>query len=88
MASIMDEPGQRMVRIVACLRGLFTERQNSEFFGYGFPVASTARIWSFELSFRRALSAAVMKLEQLLLLLMLLPTAPAAASVPCSRPRE
>lgn len=88
MASIMDEPGQRMVRIVACLRGLFSARQNSEDFGYGFPVASTARIWSFELSFRRALSAAVLKLEQLLLLPIDKPRAPAAASVPSSRPRD
>lgn len=63
----MDEPGQRMVRIAACLRGLFSARQSSADFGYGFPAPSTARMWSSWLSFRRALAATVLNLEPLLL---------------------
>ena len=78
----MDEPGQRMVRIAACLRGLFSARQSSEDFGYGFPAPST-RMSSFWPSFRRALAATVLNLEP-----PLLPetdTSPRAPAVAASR---
>ena len=76
----MDEPGQRMVRIAACLRGLFSARQSSADFGYGFPAPSTARILFLWPSFRRALAVTVAKLEPRLLLLPETDTSPAVAA--------